>query len=174
MKKIFGILLFLILCAVGIYAYNFIIIQSPINKNILEDERNNGVSVIAHYKYFVISNTLVFNIKKISSDNAPIDIFRIFLQSAEVLKNQNFERVDLASKGKTKFFIKGDYFKTLGLEYGTQNPVYTIRTFPENLFLITGEVAYDQWTGGIIGVASKQMEDFTDAYTKWFLDDFRE
>jgi len=32
-----------------------------------------------------------------------------------------------------KFVLEGDYFQTLGKEYGTQNPVYTMRTFPEKL-----------------------------------------
>lgn len=62
----------------------------------------------------------------------------------------------------------------MGAEYDTQNPIYTTRTFPENLYLLNGEPAYNHWEGGLFGVASKQMDDFKDAYTKWFLGDYRE
>ena len=60
--------------------------------------------------------------------------------------------------------------KTLGEEYGQQNPIYTVRTFPENLFLTDGTNAYGQWTGGMLGVLGKQMEDFADFNKKWFLE----
>ena len=172
MKKILWIIGILLFCAIGIYFFNFITLQSSINSKIAEDSRNNGISVGVHYKYYILTNTLVYNIRSISSDKAPVDVFRVFLQSSSKLKEKSFQKVELAYKGKSKFFIKGEYFKVLGSEYDTQNPIYTTRTFPENLYLLNGEPAYSQWTGGFLGVASKQMDDFKDAYTKWFLNDF--
>jgi hypothetical protein len=91
------------------------------------------------------------------------------LQSAEALDNKEFKLVYLASKGENKFFIKGDYFIKLGQEYSSQNPVYTVRTFPENLFLISGKEAYSKWTGGVFGVLSQQMDDLNDVYREWSL-----
>ncbi|MBU0899170.1 MAG: hypothetical protein KKB03_04225 [Nanoarchaeota archaeon] len=72
------------------------------------------------------------------------------------------------------FKITGDYFCTLGKEYSWQNPVYTMRTFPENLMNPDGSRAYPEWTGGFIGVMGKQVEDFNDFHKKWWLDDMLE
>jgi hypothetical protein len=33
--------------------------------------------------------------------------------------------------------------------------------------------AYPEWTGGALGVLSKQMEDFSDVHDKWYLDDLQ-
>ena len=48
--------------------------------------------------------------------------------------------------------------------------MYTIRTFPENVFNLDNTTAYSQWTGGILGVLEKQMEDFTDLNNKWYVE----
>ena len=64
----------------------------------------------------------------------------------------------MANKGEIKFKLKGDYFKQLGEEYSYQNPIYTTRTFPENILNLDGTNAYSRWTGGIIGVTEKQIE----------------
>jgi hypothetical protein len=34
-----------------------------------------------------------------------------------------------------------------------------------------GSSAYPEWTGGWLGVASKQINDFNDFHSKWYLDD---
>jgi len=59
----------------------------------------------------------------------------------------------------------------LGKEYSWQNPVYTIRTFPENLINLDGSMAYPEWTGGWLRVTGKQMEDFNNFHKKWYLED---
>ena len=90
---------------------------------------------------------------------------------ADSLKNEKFDYVNIAFRGKTKFIIKGEYFQQLGQEYSWQNPVYTIRTFPANVFNTDGTSAYSTWEGGLIGVTAKQMEDFTDFNKRWYLTD---
>ncbi|WP_220270203.1 hypothetical protein, partial [Klebsiella pneumoniae] len=79
-------------------------------------------------------------------------------------------KVYLSYRGKDKFYLKGEYFKTLGQEYGIQNPVYTLRTIPENVYMLNGERAYSVWEGGLLGVMGKQMEDLSDFSKAWYLD----
>jgi hypothetical protein len=100
-----------------------------------------------------------------------MDVFRVFLQFAARMKDQRISRVELAHHGVTKFLVPGEYFAQLGAEYGEQNPIYTIRTFPEHLYLPDGTPAYGTWTGGVLGVMTKQMDDFNDAQHKWYIDD---
>ncbi|MFW6172731.1 MAG: hypothetical protein ACOC5T_03205, partial [Elusimicrobiota bacterium] len=103
-------------------------------------------------------------------DKTPADVFRAFLQFAEKAKNFEFKKVELAFRKDKKFFIEGNYFKKLGEEFSEQNPIYTMRTFPENLKKPNGENAYSKWEGGLLGVTSKQMEDFSDFHKQWYLE----
>lgn len=59
----------------------------------------------------------------------------------------------------------------MGVEYGTQNPVYTMRTFPENLYRPDGTAAFGTWTGGLFGVLGKQMEDFIEFHKQWYVNE---
>ena len=168
-KFIIGALSIALLTAL-IFSYNYIVVDIPVKSKINEDPRNKGISFNIRYDYFVIPSRIVFDLKSISVDNSPADVFRVLLQTASSLKNSKYSIVKLAYKGKVKFVIKGEYFSQLGKEYGFQNPVYTMRTFPENLYDVEGKQAYGTWTGGWLGVVGKQMEDFNDFHHKWYLD----
>jgi len=82
-----------------------------------------------------------------------------------------FDSVILSFRGKYKFRIEGGYFNKLGSELDSQNPLYTIRTFPENLYTLDGKRAYGSWTGGLFGVLSKQMGEFNDFHDQWYRND---
>lgn len=165
MKKI------IIIIVIGVYIFNYVTLTLPTDSKINEDNRNEGISIDVHYKYYVLFNTLEYNLKNVPTDKAAADVFRVFLQTASTLKDKKFKKVELSYKGTTKFILIGDYFKQLGSEFGEQNPIYTMRTFPENLYNINGEASYSKWEGGMLGVLNKQMEDFNDFNKKWYLDD---
>lgn len=78
----------------------------------------------------------------------------------------------MASSGKHKFYIDGEHFKKIGEEHEYQNPVYTLRTLPENIYTLDGKQAYPNWTGGVLGVMGKQMEDLNEFGKKWVLEDY--
>jgi hypothetical protein len=171
MKSIKWLLGIIALFIVFIFLWNLVVLQIPINNRIKSDTRNEGISIKVHYKYYINPKTLVFNIKEISGSNSAADVFRTFLISSAELKDKKFDKVELAYKGNIKFYITGEYFNTIGSEYGDQNVVYTIRTFPENVYLPSGNLAYSTWSGGLLGVLSKQMDDFNDLCKNWFLND---
>jgi hypothetical protein len=160
----------LVVCT--IYGYNYVRLQSEVNKVVSLDSRNDGIGVSVHYAYYVDFSTLVYDLRSVSGGKSMTDVFRVFLQFSEKMQSQRFTEVELMYKGKVKFTIAGDYFQTLGNEYSFQNPVYTMRSFPENLKNPDGTRAYAEWSGGILGVALKQMEDFNDFHKRWYLDDF--
>jgi hypothetical protein len=99
------------------------------------------------------------------------DVFRVFLQFARAEERRSFQTVELAFRGQSRFALSGQYFSKLGEEYGVQNPVYTMRTFTENLSKPDGSRAYPSWTGGLIGVAAKQMDQFNDFQRQWWVRD---
>ena len=48
-----------------------------------------------------------------------------------------------------------------------------MRTFPENVYRPDGARAFDSWTGGVLGVLGKQMEDFNEFHKQWYIEDLR-
>lgn len=136
-----------------------------------DDSRNKGIEVFAHYKYFVNPSVLVYDLRNVDETSSPIDVTRVLLQFAERQKDKQFANVELTFKGENKFVMEGSYFRTLGQEYGVQNVAYTLRTLPQNLYKPDGSRAFDEWTGGLIGVLARQMEDFDSWHRAWYIDD---
>lgn len=155
----------------GVFGFNYFTLTKPLDSVLKSDYRNNGIEVSAHYENYVNPNVLVFDIKNIDLKNSAADVFRVFLQYSSELKTKSFDKIILSSKGQPKFYILGSHFTEMGREYGTQNPVYIVRTFPENVYKMNGSKAFDSWTGGVLGVSIKQLEDFNDFSKKWFIDD---
>jgi hypothetical protein len=171
MKKLLIPIIAILVVVAGIQAYAHINLQSPLNSAIQADARNNGIRAKASYSAWIPGSTIVFNLTEVSATNSPADVFRVFLQFAEKQKTKTYSRIILAHKGREKFMIEGSYFRTLGQEFGPQNPVYTIRTFPEHVFDLSGKQAFGSWTGGVLGVVNKQMEDFGEFNKRWFITD---
>lgn len=171
MRKIIWIVSVLTIILGGIYFCNYVTLTKPVMEIIDSDNRNKGIEIDLHYKNYILPNILIFNLKNVADDKAIADVFRVFLQTTSGLKEREFENIELAFKGKSKFKIGGKYFRQLGEEYENQNPVYTMRTFPEHILNIQGQSIYSEWTGGLLGVLNKQMEDFNDFHKKWYLDD---
>lgn len=152
----------------GILGINYQQLQRPMNEIIDGDRRNAGIEVSVHYKNYVPGGTLVYDFQRPGPNSSPADVFRVFLQFADAMKDASFDDVELAFRGETKFVLSGSHFKIAGREYRTENPVYTVRTFPEKLRRPDGKPAFEQWSGGLIGVASEQMNDFNRFTDEWY------
>lgn len=171
MKKILlTVLVFLSLLGT-IYLFNYLSLNQPAFKETNTDSRNEGIKYDLHYKNFVFLNTLIFNLKDVSFSKSSADVFRVLLQVASALKDKKFETIVLTFRGNPKFILHGDYFERLGNEYEIQNPIYMMRTFPENLYDLNGYHAYGEWTGGMLGVVNRQLEDLNDFHDKWYKND---
>ena len=174
MKKIVIILIFLVPSVIGLFTVNYLMLGKPMEDVLKSDPRNSGIHIAAHYKYYLVPSVLVLDMKEVSSRKSPADVFRVLLQYASEIQKMEFDKVSLNSKGKAKFILKGNYFRELGKEYGLQNPVYTMRTFPENVYTLNGQKAFPSWTGGLLGVTGKQVEDFTEFHKQWYIDDLKD
>lgn len=167
---VIAIPILVVIIFISLYGLNYLLLQSKMNEVIKNDPRNQGVKVSVHYANYINPSVLIYDLKSISG-NSKLDVFRVFLQFAERISGKQFDTVELCYRGKIKFKLNGTYFKKLGQEYLWQNPVYTIRTFSENLMTPDGLKAYAEWTGGIIGVSLEQMKDFNDFHDKWYVED---
>ncbi|KIG14633.1 hypothetical protein DB30_06512 [Enhygromyxa salina] len=166
-----GTLILLLLVTGGVFAWNQVFLQDPMRDVIANDPRNAGIEVQVHLEHYVTPGVLVYDLRDVGRDKAPIDVFRVFLQYADAMKGQRFDAVQLAFRGETKFVLDGAGFQEIGRDYAGQNPVYTIRTFPERLRTPDGAVAFERWKGGALGVLGEQMDDFNEFQDRWYIDD---
>lgn len=171
MKNFKIVVLGIIIAVVGIFVVNYFSLQRHMISVLKDDPRNKGVKVWVHYRWFVNPAELKYDLRGISVENSPLDVNRVMLQFSEKIKDKRFTKVYLSYKGEDRFYFKGEYFQNLGKEYEFQNPIYTLRTMPENVYALDGEPQYGSWTGGWLGVTGKQMEDMNTFAGDWYLDD---
>lgn len=123
----------------------------------------------AYWESFLSSQVIVVSFDGMSEPKSQADILRVLYQFASRISGENrFKVVKLARSGNVRFFIEGDYFRQIGLEYaGGQNPVYLMRTLPENIYGLDGKPAFGSWSGGMLGVLNRQMEDLNTFMKRW-------
>lgn len=157
--------------ALAVASVNYVNLQRPLSQVLQEDSRNKGIEVFAHYKYFVVPGVLVYDLRAVQGTSSPIDVTRVLLQFAQRQQDRQFKSVELSYRGQDKFVLQGEYFRQLGHEYGKQNAAYTLRTLPEHVYRPDGKRAFGQWSGGLLGVLARQMEDFGSWHRAWYIDE---
>lgn len=135
-----------------------------------KDPRNSTVSMIAHLRWGLDPTTVVIDLLNVDGTASMADVDRCLWDVAEGLDNRTFSSAQLAYRGIAKFQMEGAYFKQMGEQREWQNPIYVIRTMPQNLQKMDGEQAFPTWTGGWLGVMNKQMEDHTTFHREWYVD----
>lgn len=150
---------------------NVLLVGNPVRSALASDFRNSGFSIRAHYAYYVNPSILVLDLRR-ADEAAPRDLFRGLFQAAEALhvSGRTFTLVILSRSGAPIYHLDGQAFEEAGRSFSAgENPLYLLRTLPEQLRLPNGEPAYGTWTGGLIAVAGKQMEDANDFAQTWAL-----
>lgn len=169
-KALVGLVLAAVVAAGGIVFWNYATLHAPVKRAMAEDSRNAKVKVWTYRNYGVDGDTLVFDLRDLDAENSTLDVMRVLFTAAGSLRDHRFEHVLLAYKGQKRFVLKGEYFFQLGMEYrASQNPVYLLRTFPENVFKMDGRQAFGTWTGGLLGVVGEQMKDLKKLHEQWYL-----
>lgn len=112
------------------YSANLLLLQQPMNEVLKQNSAFNGMEVSAHYQYYVVPGVVVYDLKKLSVKQTPIDVHTAFLEFAKKLRDKRYSRVELSYRGTTKFQIDGGSFHQLGVEYAKRNFDYVLYTFP--------------------------------------------
>ena len=131
------------------------------------DVRNQSVDFSLHSR----GNNLDFCVHNLSGETNAMDVFRVLLHAADNFKNRQFEKVRLCFRNETRFVLDGADFLIIGQDFETQNPMYTVRTFPEKLFLPDGQAAYESHSGGLFYLMRVQMDDFHDMNGVWYMNE---
>jgi hypothetical protein len=150
-----------------VFLLNFGLFQDPVNKVIERDDRNRGVSVRAHWRWYVDPTVLVYDLREMPADATSVDALRPFLHFAYKQKGRQFVRVDLAWRGTTRFSIKGSDFGELGWQYVHRSPVDTMTVMPGILYRPDGSKAFPARPGSSDERTSQLLVDFTTFVNSW-------
>jgi len=150
---------------------NWALVDLPVQSALSSDERNSSISIHAYHRLGMIPGSIVVDLWNVEGNASMADVTRALFTTADALKDRNYERVYLAFRGEHRFFVSGQYFHGLGSTYAYENPVYLMRTLPENVYRLDGHQAYGSWTGGMLGVLGRQMEDLNQFHREWYLED---
>jgi hypothetical protein len=172
--RLFSLLVLLVLFGGigGIWLYNQVVLEKPLEAVFVNDPRNRVVTAHTHFDGWINPNVVVFDITDISDSASRLDVFRMLLEFSEALKDRQFEKVILSARGHKKFVIDGAYFQQIGQELKSQNPMYTMRTFPTHLTAMDGSKPFSEYSGGVFAVLGKEMEQFAEFHNSWYLKEF--
>jgi len=149
---------------------NLLTLEMPVSGALGEDSRNEVVEVDVHYGYYVHPGILIIDLEDVEGASRA-DVFRVLLQTADALQTRSFSQVELHRNGEHRFTVPGSYFKEVGEEYSFQNPVYTMRTFTEQVKDPDGTRAfYSFGGGGLLGGLASEMETFNEFISEWAAD----
>lgn len=154
--------------AIGALEWHKHAINAPVQAALVGE---TGATTVTYRRDLIGGNDIVFDVTSTTGDISEVDMTRRLLKAAEALKNEDFDKVYLAYKGREKFYFDGSYFKTLGEERESQNPVYTVRTMPESVHNLDGSSAFQTWAGGLLGVVGQQFDDLNEFHRKWWVND---
>lgn len=135
------------------------------------DERNELVT----FDLSASSDTLRYCVEDVDGEASPADVFRILLQTSELLRERSFQTVDLCFRGESKFSLDGAYFQEVGKSFPDIKPLAVMGEIPLHLTLPNGDKAYtaDPDARGLFGLVTANLENFSDMNDHWYLDEIR-
>lgn len=112
------------------YLANFLFLQQPMNEIIQGNQAFAGMSVSAHYEYWIVPGVVVYDLKSLGSESTPLQVHTAFLEYAKVMKTREFEKVELRFQGSEKFSLDGSTFRKAGEEYAARNFAFVLFDLP--------------------------------------------
>ena len=150
-----------------VFLLNFGLFQHPMNTVLQRDDRNAGISVRAHWRWYVDPTVLVYDLREMPFGATGIDALRPLLHFAYKQKERQFSRVDLAWRGTARYSIKGSSFAELGRQYVNRSPVDTMVVMPGILRRPDGSMAFPARAGSFAEQNSQLLVDFTTFVNTW-------
>ncbi|WP_148293647.1 hypothetical protein [Azospirillum sp. B4] len=161
----------LAIAAVGIAGWNLACVTLPVARALDQDPRNGPVQVVAYHRGLVLPDTLVVDVWGAQPPAGSLDVLRALMQAAAILDEHNYETVVLAYRGRPRFKLPGFYFQQLGHDYDRgEDTTNLVRTLPQNVRTLDGNAAFETWTGGMLGVQDRQMDDVQTFSRRWWMD----
>lgn len=107
------------------------------------------------------------DITDVSASASIADVVRVTLCFAHGIDDMGYRDLELAAGGQVRYRTSRSSLSPLAQEFKTGNPVFAFRKWPSILRSTDGSQAFGEWTGGILGVLSKELEDVNSAVRFW-------
>jgi len=143
MKRRLFLSVFLLVPAV-MFALNYGLFQQPIERVLERDDRNRGMEVRAHWRWYVDPTVLVYDLRGASADTTGVDLIRALMQFAYRQKDRHFGSVVLAWQGSPRFSLAGADFVDLGRRHPYLSPVDAMLVIPPMLRRPDGSRAFPE------------------------------
>jgi hypothetical protein len=162
------ILFAFVICVAGaaVWLYNDLLLQRPLEQVLSVDNRNAGLLVAVHLQHYTNPRIVVFDVRNIAGTNSRLDILRAFLIFAEQQQSRQFDSAELDCRGRPRFWMHGDYFRELGREYETANPIQTSLALPAHVYGADGRALYAPPDQGLYGL-SAGVQHFIEFMDRW-------
>jgi phage FluMu protein Com len=144
------------------YVANFLFLQQPMNEILQSNPAFNGMSVSAHYEYWLVPGVVVYDLKRLGNESTPLQVHTAFLEYARRMKDREFERVLLRYRGQQRFVLEGEEFRRAGLEYANRNFAWVLFDLPKR-FVPTGRSAPPPTTA--------DADALLEFHRRWYADD---
>ena len=112
------------------YTANFLFLQQPMNEILQNNAAFQGMTVSAHYEYWIVPGVVVYDLKGLGDSSTPLQVHTAFLEYAKAMKDHQFDRVVLRWRGRERFALDGQTFQKAGLEYAKRNFGFVLFDLP--------------------------------------------
>jgi len=131
-------------------------------------ESKGAVTVSVSYSGLVGSDSVVFDLRDGASSGARrIDPVHLLMQFADKLDLSTVVRVVLARDGQPRFYIMGSDLRRLADSYAGGGRIWAFDNLPASVRRVDGTRAFEEWSGGWLGVLERQTKDLGDFITQW-------
>jgi|WetSurMetagenome_2_1015567.scaffolds.fasta_scaffold80284_2 hypothetical protein len=150
------------------FVLNYALFQRPVEQVLQRDDRNAGMVVRAHWRWYVDPTVLVYDLQGAAPDTRAIDVLRALLQFAYRQKDRRFSRVVLAWKGTPRFYLAGADFAELGRTYPTRSPIDTMAVIPPMVRRVDGNRAFPgRGNQPFFALQEQRLLDFNRFVNEW-------
>jgi Zn-finger nucleic acid-binding protein len=135
----------------------------------LERCESHGVVIVrVCYSGVFGGDTVVFDLRDGGSAGARrIDPVHLLMQFSDKLDLYSIRRLVLARNGRHRFYIIASDLRTLADSYAGGGRMWAFNNLPSKVRRMDGTHAFEEWSGGWLGVLQKQVEDLNKFITDW-------
>jgi hypothetical protein len=146
-----------LLTIVGLFVLNYLALQRPLSKVVLQDARNQGVRATAYYDSYYQLSTVVFDVRGIGQPAGAAGVIRAFVAFAHELQGRDIDEVIISYRGNRKLKMDGSDFLSLGALIGNTTPKQLLWELSHDLRYMNGKQVIANLPGNYAALLQKSL-----------------
>jgi hypothetical protein len=180
--KVTGIALAVLLGgAMTVWVLNQALVGVPVQRSVAVAAGQSTFHLKGHFRGYVQASEVVLDLRGVEN-TALASLADVLVHSAVALENRSLTRVTLARRGEPVFTLSGDDFRALGASHVAKSAPGVTRDlaageFPAALALPyllrtpDGVAVYEEPSGTVVDLLTRNMQDLADAMRTWIGED---